>query len=105
MKMKIPIRLVRTKKRVATMHFKGGRRQGVGRVIAEQGHREDAQKIRGIIAARRDLLRAEFVSEDKRVRGWRGFDGTLNALVISLGAIGMEVEPAAIVWPSKRGER
>lgn len=101
MKHLIPIRLIDTGRRVATVKFKGGRKAGKGTVVAEPGERDQAKAIRDIIATRIDLGRVEFISGEGTVRGWRGFDGVLNGLLLSLGAIGMEVEVEHITWPKR----
>jgi hypothetical protein len=74
-------------------------------VVAEPGHIADGKAIRNMIATRRDLALVDFRSGAGTVRGWKGFDGVLNALLLSLGAIGMEVETESVVFPKRRGQR
>ena len=63
---------------------------------------EDDDTIRDLrraIADRRDLARVRFTTPRGSVPGWRGFDGYLAALTVTVPALGLDVW--AVEWPDQ----
>ncbi len=88
---------------VARLEWTGTLYQGEGRVVAEKGHADRRKQIEGILAQSRYLEGARFQSTGSRatVKGWQGFEGTLNCLLLGLPALGLTADVAAVEWPKE----
>lgn len=89
------------KNTVARIDWTGGLFKGKGVVRADQSHRDEAKRIRETISQRRDLEKVQFRARNDAgyTHGWRGFEGTLQALNIALPTIGFYVDWERVEWP------
>jgi hypothetical protein len=96
---------------VARVEWTGGIFRGKGTVKSTRAKAEQAKRIREMIAQRQDLARVNFRArtESGVIKGWKGFEGTLQALNMSLPSIGYFVDWDHVEWPSNadkfEGER
>ena len=99
--MKGEIRIIdrKTGDHVATLEWEGTLWKGSGRWKADAATRK---RLDAIVASRAELRRVSFsdmLSDGFGVRGWQGFSGWFQALMLSLPAFGLEVENESVVWP------
>lgn len=86
---------------VSRINWVGGLFKGKGTVRSDRDHTEDAQRIRELIVQRKDLEKVQFRSRAAKgyTMGWRGFEGTLQALNVALPTIGFHVDWERVDWP------
>jgi len=96
----IPI-IDKNKQRVARLEWTGGLFKGKGVIRSDRAHTKEAKHIREMIAQRRDLEQVRFRarSADGTIAGWHGFEGTIQALNLTLPQIGYFVDWENTDWP------
>jgi hypothetical protein len=96
----IPI-IDKDKNRIARLEWTGGLFQGKGVVRSDRAHMKEAKRIREMIAQRKDLENIQFSARNTKgtIRGWHGFEGTIQALNLTLPTIGYFVDWENTDWP------